>query len=353
VEAQWHGDLDTYGSFCITVPLNQITDITTTLINKNHEWDFRAKSDPWALRGLDVCGLYWFPTQPKALHFSQIEKDPFVVLKYALLVLRPELFLPNGRPLVVNTNRVLRAPGGPSLTQSERSSWVLYYSDPQLPFLIDSSGHSLFEFDLKSLRSPKDSPSVFSLLVNANSKLQSIRQRTDNAVLSTYIYAVKAVVDLIFHVPKQVHKQAMSPVPPVPSLLPAQSTHHTNITPGPSTKPHGDGGGLQGQNSMDSGPQASGVVAEDHSNLDIGFEEPDYNPEEDDEPDAINGLTFSEMETVLQRASDGGISDRERADAAMLMLGMAGGELSLLFIAPHSLSDAEHQATNVRKHFLR
>jgi hypothetical protein len=31
------------------------------------------------------------------------------------------------------------------------------------------------------------------------------------------------------------------------------------------------------------------------------------------------------METVLQRVSDGRISGHERADAAMLMLGMAGG----------------------------
>ena len=43
----------------------------------------------------------------------------------------------------------------------------------------------------------------------------------------------------------------------------------------------------------------------------------------------VNGLTFSQMETVLKKVSDGTISEQERAKAALLMLGMAG-ELSLV-----------------------
>jgi len=62
VEAQWHGDLDTYGSFCIVIPMGQIMDIMRVLVDSNCRWDRRAKSDPWAMRDLDVHGLYWFPT---------------------------------------------------------------------------------------------------------------------------------------------------------------------------------------------------------------------------------------------------------------------------------------------------
>jgi len=40
----------------------------------------------------------------------------------------------------------------------------------------------------------------------------------------------------------------------------------------------------------------------------------------------INGLTLQEMETVIQRGSDGTISAEERTEAALLMLGMARGE---------------------------
>ena len=52
-------------------------------------------------------------------------------------------------------------------------------------------------------------------------------------------------------------------------------------------------------------------MACDHFNWDIDFDEPDYGSEEDDEPDTINGLTFPEMRTVLQRVSGGKTSDRE------------------------------------------
>jgi len=47
--------------------------------------------------------------------------------------------------------------------------------------------------------------------------------------------------------------------------------------------------------------------------LDIDPEEPDYNPEKDDVPNTINGLTFSEVKTALRRVSGDWISDREQA----------------------------------------
>jgi len=54
VEAQWYGDLDTYGSFCITIPLQQVLDIVTKLLESNADWSHRAALDPLASRNLDV-----------------------------------------------------------------------------------------------------------------------------------------------------------------------------------------------------------------------------------------------------------------------------------------------------------
>jgi len=54
VEAQWHGDLDEYGSFCLTIPLEQIAVIVTELCVINNRWDFQVESNPSALRDLDV-----------------------------------------------------------------------------------------------------------------------------------------------------------------------------------------------------------------------------------------------------------------------------------------------------------
>ena len=61
MEAQWHGDLDTYGSFCITIPQRQIYQVTMALEISNQEWDDRAKSDPKALRNINVYVKYHSP----------------------------------------------------------------------------------------------------------------------------------------------------------------------------------------------------------------------------------------------------------------------------------------------------
>ena len=54
VEAQFRGDLNDYGSFCIAIPLRQITAIAGTLYESNLEWQRRAKLDPRAPRCLNV-----------------------------------------------------------------------------------------------------------------------------------------------------------------------------------------------------------------------------------------------------------------------------------------------------------
>lgn len=106
-----------------------------------------------------------------------------------------------------------------------------------------------------------------------------------------------------------------------------------------------------------------GVVEEGRSNFDIDLEEPVYDPEEDDEPDTTDGLTFpqAEMDPVLQRVSDGKISDQERAaPAAMLILGMAGGagefsslKFTALSLYIHTHFDPGHQARDVHSRSLR
>jgi len=108
-------------------------------------------------------------------------------------------------------------------------------------------------------------------------------------------------------------------------LDPLSHQHTIPKSPSQARPPNLAGGGsdLQGELSLHLDPQDGDIVIvkEGHPNLDIDFEEPGYDSEEDGEPDTINGRTFPEMR------SDGKISDRERAEAAMLMLGVAGGTL--------------------------
>ena len=242
-------------------------------------------------------------------------------------MLRPELFLPDNRPLPINTTGALRDPGGSRPSKSDRSSWTSYHSKSDLAFLVDSSNGWFEAFDFKSLREQKDSLSIFALLVNANSKLQSVVRTSENLHIKFYAHLVVNAVAAIFHVPKEVRDRTPFLIPRVPSLPPA---HHPDLATAGSSLQIGD----PGPKSRDFDRQGGGVVDEGHSNFvndvqEYGFEGDEEDDEdddsEDDEPDSINGLTLPEMRAVLQRVSDGTISDSERAEAAMLMLGMAGG----------------------------
>jgi len=282
--------------------------------------------------------------------FSQVTAYPFVIREYILLVLHPNLFLPDNRPISINTSRELRVPGQAPPPVSAQSSWVSYYSEPDSPYLVDSSEQRCGPFGYVSRREPKDALSVFSLLVNANSKLQGVANRRHlHPALLQYIGVIKGAIAAIFFVPREVQlsDKISSSTPPVPPLTSAQ---RSNVPAPPSpARPHGDGDDPHGGDTADPDYQ-SGGAEEGHSDLDFedpyqdsgedGSEEDDS--EEDDEPDTINGLTFSEMETVLQRVSDGELSPEERAEAAMLMLGMAGGEFSSIF-TPETPSDVENQ----------
>ena len=242
-------------------------------------------------------------------------------------MLYPNIFLYGGRSLCIDTRRVLRDPGGPPLTESEDPIWTRYYPQPDQPYLVDASDQEFTEFDYVSKRQQDQNPSIFSLLVNANLQLQGVKQRAKQQSdylpgVGTYINLVEDAVEAIFFVPRGLQKKALPLDLPVSSYSSGQ--HPSPTTPGPSTQFPGGMDGFEGQHS-------SGIVEEKRSDSDVESEDHDhdYDSEGVDGPDTINGLTFSEMETVLQRVSDGTISGEERAEAAMLMLGMTG-ELSLI-----------------------
>ena len=171
---------------------------------------------------------------------------------------------------------------------------------------MDARGRTLSEFQFKSLRNPKDLPSVFSLLVNANSKLQSVKLGPNNLLLMAYIHSVEIAVKAIFHVPEGVKDQASSPVSPVPSVsssplpdatTPSQFDEFFRRWMDPQSplgiKPTASH--LQGQGSVDIDHQGGGgVVEEDDSDPDD--DDPGgYDFGEDEEEDPITGFPFAGM----------------------------------------------------------
>jgi len=179
------------------------------------------------------------------------------------------------------------------------------------------------------------------------------------------------VVEQIFFVPRKIQNQAPLVASGVP---PTQSGQNPSVTTSePSTRSRGsrkDSEKTRGQDPSNVVCADGGLADEARPGLDADPEHPDSyfeegneagheeyegeydededeedyeeDDEEDDEPDTINGLTFPPMDAAIQRASDGTISAEERAEAAMLMLGMAGGERLLFYITSLPLSDPRH-----------
>ncbi|KAJ6590672.1 hypothetical protein DFH09DRAFT_1307207 [Mycena vulgaris] len=83
-----------------------------------------------------------------------------------------DIFLPDNQPFLINTAPELRSPGGPLLAKSARSS---------------------------SKRSPDDAHSLFSLLVNANAKLQALPAQV-NPIIAQYRNVLDLAMLAIFYI---------------------------------------------------------------------------------------------------------------------------------------------------------
>ena len=118
------------------------------------------------------------------MDLSQITEGPFVVRKCDPL-----------HPLSISTDCALRAPGRSGLPGRGDLRGLL-----TLHTLVASSNRSFFEFDFELQRRPEDSLSVCSLLVDANSKLQRVKQEYNNPLLMTHVQEVEAAIDVIFRV---------------------------------------------------------------------------------------------------------------------------------------------------------
>jgi hypothetical protein len=132
------------------------------------------------------------------------------------------------------------------------------------------------------------------LLVNANSKLQAISGSSENSMLRYYVEINALRVTAIFHIPKA-HQEART-IPPAsqPIFLADTATPGPSAESGagPSVGSTGAAGSLEGQHHID-------LDNHDLSDSNVKFEDYDYGSEEDVEPDTINGLSFSEMDTVI------------------------------------------------------
>ncbi|KAG5646245.1 hypothetical protein DXG03_004072 [Asterophora parasitica] len=102
------------------------------LIDSNAEWAARAAQNPNARRHLDTAA------------------DPFVVRTYVVLVLLPDVVLPDNKPVAMNKERRLRPRRGYLPASSDYVSWVLYRPQQGGAYLVDDAGRAFDRADFNS-----------------------------------------------------------------------------------------------------------------------------------------------------------------------------------------------------------
>ncbi|KAL1682144.1 hypothetical protein EV122DRAFT_287396 [Schizophyllum commune] len=266
LESSLRVHLDDLATFCITLPFAELYRLCDQLRLDNQEWSARAQQDPIAKRVLGSRG---------AIHYA------YDIQQLAFYRLSPA-FLPNDAAIQILPSecRTLDRPcpnPAPVPTKPSFSNDLIC----QFPYP-------------PSLRSKKDKLSPLALLVSAHHKLQTYLAREPARLrcyhLERYFLSLNRFMDLLYFVP--------SAGPEVPSNTPVADS--------------------AGPLLVDTGHRNSSFDR-DNTSAD------DYDVlETPDEDDLINGLTTEEMSQVLRQVSNPRATDAARAEAAMLMFGMAG-----------------------------
>lgn len=254
-----------------------------------------------------------------------------------VLVLRPHLFLPDNKPILINTERALRACGGPLPPASAPTSWVPHYIQEGNPFLVDNSGNKLLTLPFTTNRTADNTLSIFCLLINAYYKLTSLPSFPQSPPeVDDYLAELIHLFPLIFFVPPASLPGPFpsGSEPPLPTSLHAQWPVQS-----------GDSMDLD---SHDSNPNHLGI----DSNFDSvgGGQYMDDCEEDSEADDSESGSEDEDAETerrhrAIARAFDG--SGSQRVPLIMESLGMSCkfSESSYLLYISKLIFFYQHQST--------
>ncbi|KAJ8503091.1 hypothetical protein ONZ45_g11159 [Pleurotus djamor] len=313
-EPNLHADLDTYGLFALVPPLEQLYDIRKHLIKHNAQWARRAAEIPKAPRELDTS------------------EAPYVVTALELLVLYDE-FLPEGQSLAIlpgNFRSKERSSLETSELQSRHQHWYVYPGGRSL-------GNRGYTERLPAItginaRPSDDKLSIFSIIINAASKIRCWNEYNKTPLLavsriSEFVGVVSELRDLIFFTPptltNTVPEGMPIPASPYTHSDPNDVTPTGSLSSGSMVPPIQHSLPVDESTPMDTREDAD-PLAENGDDDENGG---DFDSEDDDDSDSETGSTYNltpeEVKILGQRASDGSLSPAERADNAMLLLGMA------------------------------
>ncbi|KAE9409510.1 hypothetical protein BT96DRAFT_1012502 [Gymnopus androsaceus JB14] len=293
VEPNLHLSLDTYALFCLTIPFDQLRAAMFALALDNEDWAKRAKIDKNAKRELDLS------------------KPPYHVTTIQVFVLHPS-FQPKSMPLMI----LDPAARGRGSALCAASDWKPYFPEVRKTGgLVDSQGNALL-LPWQTSRNDDEQLSLFALIVNSYSKLQSARKLSSLAPQFSMVHPLsllwedtKRMMELIFYEPPQVE---------------AAGTRSMDVSQAES---------LASSSFSESLPSASSsFIRMPVLTMDSDGDSDNADDEIEDGypcPDTQAPLTAAEVEIALSRASNGKLTGDERVESAMLLFGMAGNHLLL------------------------
>ncbi|KAL1720219.1 hypothetical protein EV715DRAFT_272090 [Schizophyllum commune] len=261
LESSIRTHLDGLATFLITLPLEETCRLLDQLRFDNDDWAARAKRDPSAER---ILGRY----EPRR-HTYEIGELAFYALSPA--------FLSDDASIQILTNncRTLDRPCPSPVFVTKKPRYNGFICKFPYP---------------PSHRAKKDKLPPLALLVNSHYKLQTYMAREPKSRrschLESYAEFLNDFMELLYFTPSQDSEVASEPL-------------------------------ITERNDSPLGISNDDVVFNlDDARADI-LETPD-------EEDLINGLTIQEMDSAIRQASNPRSTDAARAQAAMLMFGMAG-----------------------------
>ncbi|KAL1717935.1 hypothetical protein EV715DRAFT_202103 [Schizophyllum commune] len=267
LESSLRVHLDDHATFMIHMPLLEFARLCDQLRRDNEFWVERAKHDPSAER--------IFGSDGPSTHSYEIRCLAFYALSPA--------FLPDGAtvPVLPNEHRTVDRPCLHAAPIHHR---------PRHAF------DSICEFPYPPThRKTSEKLSPLALAVNAHFKLQTWKARasdTENFILQQYCKFSDRFMDLLYFVPSASPEGSEDSAPSlVSSTLPGRS--HL-------------------------GAFSTIATVNDSDNED------DIDNDSDNDENTGYDLTAEELDIVARRASDRSLGTEERAEAALLLFGMAG-----------------------------
>ncbi|KZV92559.1 hypothetical protein EXIGLDRAFT_836356 [Exidia glandulosa HHB12029] len=292
-----HRMWDYYAGFALVPSLGSLGAITGALEVTNAFWNAKCHS--------------LTPAEPTPRRtFDEETLSKFKSVTWTVLLLLPHEFLPPGE---LRGFAKVRDPfDGKSTFRVVHT----HPTDPSYPYLLDETNENVPAHAVITCRNENDTVSLFALISNAYAKLEpASRRKGVHPVVTGYFDSIHKVMEHIFYQP-----QRLAPVPALASSDIAMDlgADIDSATPTAVSSFLSLSGGVE--SSAAHPPSPPGGVSEWLDGVSPDFMPELLSPEPLEQSVTADGLTKTELDMLLTRSVDAGVTSQERVQAMMLLM---------------------------------